>query len=167
MSSVRIISITLPFVTLYKEDPQYRQFSSNPSEQLIAYCARVSSINQEKPNYKELFQYLIANGHWSPFEMVDMTVEIVTSRAIAPQILRHRSFSFQEFSQRYAEVTEFEEIELRLQGESKQGSGERHPDFGESAGSAMEYVEAGEKLYKEFIEQGVSRESARMILQWV
>ena len=157
----KLISTTLPLIETIEQDTALR--FTYPAEQFIAYCARVSSNNQENPEYKELFKYLITHGHWSPFEMVDMTIEIITSRAIAPQILRHRSFSFQEFSQRYAAVTNFEEIELRIQGDSKQGSGERHPDF-VLTGSAMEYVDAGERLYNEFIEQGVSRETARMIL---
>lgn len=67
------------------------------AESLIAYCARVSSTNQSNLDYEKLFKYLIDHRHWSPFEMADMTVEIVTSRAIAPQILRHKSFQFQEF----------------------------------------------------------------------
>src|SRR6056300_65568 len=72
-------------------------------EALIAYCARVSSPNQNNSNIEGLLKYCIKEKHWSIFEMVDMTVEITTSRAIAAQILRHRSFNFQEFSQRYAE----------------------------------------------------------------
>jgi thymidylate synthase (FAD) len=71
-----------------------------------------------------LLKYLIKHKHWSPFEMVDMTVEIKTSRAIAAQILRHRSFSFQEFSQRYSSVTEIEPIELRKQAETNRQSSE-------------------------------------------
>jgi len=74
------------------------------AEKLLAYMARVSSSHQDNPEYSKLLRYLIEHQHWSPFEMVHMVVEIETSRAIAAQILRHRSFSFQEFSQRYAEV---------------------------------------------------------------
>ena len=72
------------------------------AEKTIAYCARVSSPNQTNPNFAGLLKYCIKNGHWSPFEMANMVVEMNTSRGISPQILRHRSFSFQEFSQRYA-----------------------------------------------------------------
>lgn len=74
------------------------------AENIIAYCARVSSPNQDNPKISGLLKYMIREGHWSPFEMANMVVEIYTSRAIAQQILRHRSFSFQEFSQRYSEV---------------------------------------------------------------
>src|SRR6187455_2907543 len=73
------------------------------AENTIAYCARVSSPHQDNPNISGLLKYMIREGHWSPFEMANMVMEIYTSRAIAPQILRHRSFSFQEFSQRYAQ----------------------------------------------------------------
>lgn len=87
-------------------------------EELIVYTARVS--NPENQHNKEtadrLIAYLIRNKHWSPFEMVDMTVEIKTSRAIAQQILRHRSFSFQEFSQRYSEAINMEPVSIRRQG---------------------------------------------------
>jgi thymidylate synthase (FAD) len=86
---VRLISVTAPLI----------QVDNQPltPEGLIAYCARVSSPHQETPDYQKLLTYCIAHKHWSVFEMVDMTVEIVTSRAISPQILRHKSFQFQEF----------------------------------------------------------------------
>lgn len=71
------------------------------AEEIIAYCARVSSDYQDNPEYAGLLKYCIKHGHWSPFEMANMVIEINTSRAISAQILRHRSFSFQEFSQRY------------------------------------------------------------------
>jgi thymidylate synthase (FAD) len=74
------------------------------AEKLIAYCARVSSPNQENPQIAGLLKYCIKNQHWSVFEMGNMTIEVETSRGISPQILRHRSFTFQEFSQRYAAV---------------------------------------------------------------
>jgi thymidylate synthase (FAD) len=75
------------------------------AEQLIAYCARVSNPNaQDNPDNERLVRYLITHDHWSPFELAHLVLEINTTRSIAAQILRHRSFSFQEFSQRYAEV---------------------------------------------------------------
>lgn len=77
-------------------------------EKHIAYCARVSSSDPNNPNYAKLLAYCIKNKHWSVFEMGSMCIEITTSRAIAQQILRHRSFHFQEFSQRYAKIQEFE-----------------------------------------------------------
>ena len=131
----------------------------------MAYCARVSSQNQENQEYEKLFRFLLENKHWSPFEMADMTVEILTSRAIAPQILRHRSFNFQEFSQRYAAVTEFEEVELRLQGDTKQGSGECIPQHELSLLDKVSgVITHGELVYKELLQHNVSRETARMIL---
>ena len=85
-------------------------------EQLVAKMARVSNPeNQDNPEYQKLVRYLIKNKHWSPFEMINVCMEINTTRDIARQILRHRSFSFQEFSQRYAEVQGFEKSEVRLQ----------------------------------------------------
>lgn len=86
---VRLIAITHPQITVEGQPLS--------PEGLIAYCARVSSPNQENPNYTKLLKFCIREGHWSIFEMVDMTLEITTTRAIAPQILRHRSFNFQEF----------------------------------------------------------------------
>ena len=103
--NVKLISLTQPY------DGEMN------CEDLIAYCARVSNPSNQHntataPN---LLKYLIKHKHWSPFEMASMTVEIKTSRAIAAQILRHRSFSFQEFSQRYSVAQELEEIEFRKQ----------------------------------------------------
>ena len=104
---VRLISVTAPLI----------QVENQPlsPEGLIAYCARVSSPRQETLDYEKLLAYCIAHKHWSVFEMVDMSVEIVTSRAISPQILRHKSFQFQEFSQRYAAAQEIERYTPRRQ----------------------------------------------------
>jgi thymidylate synthase (FAD) len=74
------------------------------AEKIIAYCARVSSPDQDKTEISGLLKYCIKNGHWSIFETANLTIEVNTSRGISPQVLRHRSFSFQEFSQRYAAV---------------------------------------------------------------
>ena len=82
--------------------------STHEGEELIAYMARVSNpTNQDNKDYTKLIRYLIKHKHWSPFEMVSMCVEVKTTRSIAAQILRHRSFSFQEFSQRYSQVETF------------------------------------------------------------
>lgn len=95
------------------------------SEQLIIYIARVSSSRDNKLNdYERLIKYLIENAHWSPFEHVYMTIEMTTSRAIGRQELRHRSKTFQEFSQRYAEATEFEDFELREEPDKNRQSSE-------------------------------------------
>lgn len=133
------------------------------AEMTIAYCARVSSNNQCNPEYEKLFQYLIDHKHWSPFEMADMTVEIETSRAIAPQILRHRSFVFQEFSQRYSKIQNFEAVELRKQGDTKQGSGEVVDD-NYFDGIVKRTIGLSSLVYNELIENGISRETARAIL---
>ena len=80
--------------------------STPDGDDLVAYMARVSNpANQNNPSYSKLIQYLITHKHWSPFEMVNMCVKIETTRSVAAQILRHRSFSFQEYSQRYAQVS--------------------------------------------------------------
>src|SRR5574343_835108 len=94
------------------------------AEELIVYIARVSNPQNQNnmQTADKLLNYMIKHKHWSPFEMVDMTVEIKTSRAIAQQILRHRSFSFQEFSQRYSNATEFEALELRKQADKNRQS---------------------------------------------
>jgi thymidylate synthase (FAD) len=88
------------------------------ADALIAKIARVSSSNQDNPEYEKLIKYLIKNKHWSPFEMASACYEIQTSRAISQQITRHRSFSYQEFSQRYAKATAYEEIIPRRGGSS-------------------------------------------------
>ena len=83
--------------------------STKDGDELIAYMARVSNpTNQDNKDSSKLIKYLVKHRHWSPFEMVNMCVEINTTRSISAQILRHRSFSFQEFSQRYASVEELE-----------------------------------------------------------
>ena len=139
------------------------------AEQLIAYMARVSNPNnQDNPNYERLIKYLIEHRHWSPFEMVNMCVEIETTRSVAAQILRHRSFSFQEFSQRYAEVTEPAALpHLRRQDvKNRQNSTDDLPigtveDFNVKINS---YFELGEALYEEMLLAGVAKECARDVL---
>ena len=139
-------------------------------EDLIVYCARVSNPKNQN-NLKtapRLIEYLIKHKHWSPFELADVTFEIKTSRAIAAQILRHRSFSFQEFSQRYAEATSYEPVELRLQGETNRQVGNEvvDPIIGNVEASFLikDHIRKSNQLYKDLIEAGVAKESARMIL---
>ena len=93
------------------------QTGCNTADEFIAYCARVSNPSNQNNNKTApgLLKYLIKHGHWSPFEMVSLTLEIETTRDISHQIVRHRSFSFQEFSQRYAQANTFEVREARLQ----------------------------------------------------
>ena len=96
----------------YSQPAEY--FAENMTE-LVAFCARVSNPSNQgnKETSEKLIKYLIANKHWSPLEMVSLTLEIVTTRDIARQILRHRSFSFQEYSQRYADPTKDLDFVLR------------------------------------------------------
>lgn len=143
----------------------------NNPEDLVAYCARVSSP-QNQTNFEsapKLLKYLIKNKHWSPFEMIDMTLEIKTSRAIAAQILRHRSFSFQEFSQRYSVANEFQDIELRLQGDKNRQVGEeliskKHPEYDNLNRLISDALSTSQHCYDTMIENGIAKEVARMIL---
>lgn len=139
------------------------------AEELIVYVARVSNpINQlNTETAYRLIRYMVKHHHWSPFEMVDMTIEITTSRAIAAQILRHRSFSFQEFSQRYSKATDFEPIELRKAGATnRQSSLDKVDDsLNEAARKLIEnHLKEGSRLYNELIDAGVAKECARMVL---
>ena len=148
-------------------------WSTPNGEDLIAYMARVSNPeNEHNSEYIKLLRYLMKNKHWSPFEMAHMCVRIETSRAIAAQILRHRSFSFQEFSQRYAEVTAFEPIELRKQHiKNRQSSTEVFDPAIEAYDSTIKAsdlvdsaLEQVKWTYQELVRAGVAKESARMIL---
>jgi thymidylate synthase (FAD) len=140
------------------------------AEELISYMARVSNpTNQNNTETSDrLIRYLIQHQHWSPFEMVNMCVEIETTRSIAAQILRHRSFSFQEFSQRYAKVAVLPEIpELRRQDHTN-----RQNSVDDLADSVKDYFNwsIGElyaksyNLYEEMLEAGVAKECAREVL---
>lgn len=136
-------------------------------EQLIAYCARVSSPNQDNPEIASLLSYCIKHGHWSIFEMADMTVEIVTSRAIAAQLLRHKSFSFQEFSQRYAVATQFETYPARRQDKkNRQNSIDDLSTEVKDRFTAMqaEVTEMSHRLYQEALSLGIAKEQARFLL---
>ena len=153
--NVSLISITQPFLSDLK----------NP-EDIIAYCARVSNPNNQlnTETAPKLLKFLVKHKHWSPFEMVDMTLEIKTSRAIAAQILRHRSFSFQEFSQRYSQAQVLEKLELRKQAaKNRQSSTDEYQNSILQA-KVREHVAKGISLYNNLIEDGVAKESARMIL---
>ena len=136
---------------------------------LIAYTARVSNpANQNNTTTApKLLRYLIREQHWSPFEMVHMTMEIKTTRDIARQILRHRSFSFQEFSQRYAVATEFETREARLQDEkNRQNSVETDDrDLNEWWQMQQKKVQGQADLaYQDALAKGIAKEQARALL---
>ena len=144
------------------------------AEDLIAYCARVSNPKNQMnmATAPKLIKFLIEHKHWSPFELAGMCVEIKTSRAIAAQILRHRSFSFQEFSQRYSEAQELEPLELRQQAEKNRQSSTDviNPTLTDdyknvpASLAISQHLDQGVKLYNELIEAGVAKESARMVL---
>lgn len=135
------------------------------AEKLILYCARVSS-NQENESVG-LLKYLVKHEHWSPFEMAHAVFEINTSRAIAAQILRHRSFSFQEFSQRYSTPDAYQQYRARRQADKNRQSSIDDLDDGQVLwfNYAQERIWAESiSLYEEAVERGISRESARFIL---
>ena len=139
------------------------------AEQLIAYMARVSNPNnQDNPQSERLIRYLIKHKHWSPFEMVNMCVQIETTRSVAAQILRHRSFSFQEFSQRYAQVAEPAILpKLRRQDtKNRQNSIDNlDPVLIDEFNLKMESLfELSENLYTEMLDAGVAKECARDVL---
>jgi len=149
-------------------------FAENMTD-LVAFCARVSNPanqNNKKTNEK-LIRYLIDNQHWSPLEMVSVCLEIETTRDIARQILRHRSFSFQEFSQRYAEVDfgtageNWVEREARLQDTKNRQNSIETEDLGlqETWKTQQSYVTyAAEKAYRWAIDNGIAKEQARAVL---
>ena len=153
--------------------PSDEQTSTTTSLQdSIAYCARVSNpANQTNTETNErLLKYLIRNQHWSPFEMVSVCLEIVTTRDICRQILRHRSFSFQEFSQRYAVASlGFETRETRLQDtKNRQNSIELAIENSELANEweekQQELAEHSKRTYEWAIDKGIAKEQARAVL---
>ena len=141
------------------------------AEKTMAHIARVSNpSNQDNPNYAGLLRYCIKHNHWSVFEQSSMTLEIETTRAIAAQILRHRSFTFQEFSQRYAQSNELGKIELpdlRKQDlKNRQNSTDDLDPFVRQKLEAqmITLFSSAQALYNQMIEEGVAKECARMVL---
>ena len=138
------------------------------AEQLIGFMARVSNPkNQWNPDSSKLIQYLIKNQHWSPFEMVNVCMEIETTRDIARQILRHRSFSFQEFSQRYAEAQGFDVSEVRLQDpKNRQNSIEVQDKELSRAWDdyQKDMIRKANTIYKWALSNGIAKEVARKVL---
>jgi len=144
--------------------------STDDGDNLISYMARVSNpANQEKKSSK-LISYLIHHKHWSPFEMVNMCVEINTTRSIAAQLLRHRSFSFQEFSQRYADVNNLGGPILpalrRQDYTNRQNSIDdiNHHDQQVWLKMVDKYFKQGMDLYENMLEAGIAKECAREVL---
>lgn len=159
MSEVNLIALSKPSAIT----------DCQSAEQLVAYAARVS--NPENQNNtktaSKLLKYLIRNEHWSPLEMVHITMEIKTTRDIARQILRHRSFSFQEFSQRYAVATEFEKRDARLQDEKNRQNSVETDDKGLAEWWSIEQTKAmnrAEMAYNDALRKGIAKEQARALL---
>ena len=141
------------------------------AEKTMAYIARVSNpANQENDNYSGLLRYCIKHNHWSVFEQSTMTVEIETTRAIAAQILRHRSFTYQEFSQRYADAKLLETIELpelrRQDNKNRQNSiDDLDPKVVDKLNAQMNTLfSSAFSLYNQMLQEGVAKECARMVL---
>ena len=142
------------------------------AEKTMGYVARVSNpANQENPNVAGLLSYCIKHQHWSVFEQAFMTLEIETTRAIAAQILRHRSFTYQEFSQRYADSSMLAEsipmFDLRRQDtKNRQNSIDDIDDFTKQQFEILiqKYFAEGMDLYKQMLSSGIAKECARMVL---
>lgn len=137
------------------------------AEKHIMYCARVSNPKNQDSGNTGLLNYCMKHGHWSIFEMAHMCVEIITTRAISAQIIRHRSFSFQEFSQRYAEQTNILDCEARRQDvKNRQNSINDLTDettkWWQDVSKRHHYNAMN--LYKEALTKGVAKECARMLL---
>ena len=146
------------------------------AEEMIVKMARVSAPkNQDNmETAPKLLRYLIKHKHWSPFEMANMCVEIHTNRSISPQILRHRSFSFQEFSQRYADTRELGSASIpHLRRQDLKNRQNSTDDLTETLGAdklaglyrrTSQLFEDAEHLYQEMVSSGVAKECARMVL---
>ena len=145
--------------------------STPDAEKTMAYIARVSNPNnQDNEKFAGLLKYCIKHQHWSVFEQSSMTLEIETTRAIAAQILRHRSFTFQEFSQRYAASTELGDIPLpqlrRQDTKNRQNSTDDLDEFvTQKLQMQMQTLfDSASALYNQMLEEGVAKECARMVL---
>jgi thymidylate synthase (FAD) len=151
---------------------EFRDMGIADAQELIAYCARVSNpsnqLNTETSD--KLIRYLVKHQHWSPLEMVSACIEITTTRDIARQILRHRSFSFQEFSQRYADPTKdlsFVLREARLQDpKNRQNSISTNDSELQTWWDAKQkfIIEQAQSIYSEAISKGIAKEQARAVL---
>ena len=149
---------------------KFVQCTPNPEENM-AYIARVSNPNnQDNPSFEGLLKYCIKHEHWSVFEQAFMTLEINTTRAIAAQVLRHRSFTFQEFSQRYADANLLKTVELpelrRQDTKNRQNSIDDLDEFTiQKLQMQMQTLfSSSYALYNQMLEMGVAKECARMVL---
>ena len=151
---------------------EFKNLGIDDAQELIAYCARVSNPSNQfnSETSEKLIRYLVKHAHWSPLEMVSACVEITTTRDIARQILRHRSFSFQEFSQRYADPTKdlkFVTREARLQDpKNRQNSVEvdDHLLQNEWYRAQQRVIYAAQREYEWAIANGIAKEQARAVL---
>jgi len=167
----RLISYSQPFPHIHSGEPGI--IGLDNIQDLIAYCARVSNPSNQA-NTKttaKLLDYLIKHKHWSPFEMASACIEIETTRDIARQILRHRSFSFQEFSQRYADIRDldgdFVLRDARLQDpKNRQNSIDNEDSELENEwwNKQMAVIETAKMAYNWAIENGIAKEQARAVL---
>ena len=163
--NVRLISFSQP-------DPAVAAQGITDAQELVAFCARVSNPNNQfnTETSARLIQYLMDHRHWSPLEMVSACLEITTTRDIARQMLRHRSFSFQEFSQRYADPTQdlqFEIREARLQDlANRQNSIQTNDQLLQEnwARHQQEIIDLALEKYQWAIKSGIAREQARAVL---
>ncbi|MDD5150166.1 MAG: FAD-dependent thymidylate synthase [Flavobacterium sp.] len=155
----------------YSQQPEYETVGSNVTE-LVAYCARVSNPSNQFniETASALIKYLIKHKHWSPLEMVSVCLEIETTRDIARQLLRHRSFSFQEFSQRYADpIKELDFVlrDARLQDDKNRQNSIITDDVNlkdQWNKKQLEIIELVKSSYRWAIENGIAKEQARVIL---
>jgi len=161
----------------YSQPPKNAMIGIDDAQDLIAYCARVSNPSNQMNNEtaEKLIRYLIKHAHWSPLEMVSACVEIETTRDIARQILRHRSFSFQEFSQRYADPVkdlDFVVRDARIQDpKNRQNSISLDMDNDEHRKLAFQWevlqnkvIETAKDAYTWAVQMGIAKEQARAVL---
>jgi len=168
MNTAKIIALTNPILSAWETGTE----SPIGAEAFIAYAARVSNPSNQSNTLtsEKLLKYLITHKHWSPFEMVSITMEINTTRDISHQIIRHRSFSFQEFSQRYADPTKdmsFVTREARLQdAKNRQNSIETYNDVMNKNWEMkqMHIRHNAEQVYRWAIENNIAKEQARVVL---
>lgn len=157
---VELKSVTVPVQELQDK-------GIKTAEDFIVYCARVSNPSNQfnSETGERLINYCIKHQHWSIFEQAFCTFEVVTSRAIAAQILRHRSFTFQEFSQRYSTATELEPIEFRMQGKTNRQVGDEPRTLTMVEQGMVDAAQkACLKTYDDLIANGIAKECARMVL---
>jgi thymidylate synthase (FAD) len=166
---VRLLSYSQP-------TEQFADMGISDAQELIAYCARVSNPNNQlnTETSEKLIRYLVKHQHWSPLEMVSVCIEITTTRDIARQILRHRSFSFQEFSQRYADPTQDLSFVVRAarkqDPKNRQNSVELEATLGDQnlqeqwATKQRELIALAKSTYEWAVDQGIAKEQARSVL---